>query len=81
MNGVLENRVANNPSTVLMQDLIQARGSERAVEIVFLSMLNREPTSKESSVWESDFKSHPKKVVLSDLIWTLANSNEFIFIK
>ena len=80
MNGVLD-RVVNNPSTVLMKNVASADGAEEAVETVFLSMLNRKPTSGELAIWERDFKSKRNHIVLSDLIWTLANSNEFIFIK
>ena len=79
MNGSLD-RVINNPSTVLMQNVASAE-SEEAIKIVFLSMLNRNPHAHEIALWTRDFRSESKRVVLRDLIWTLANSNEFIFIK
>lgn len=81
MNGVLEYRIAKNPSTVLMQNIASTDDPEEAVEIVFLSMLNRKPNTNELVMWTRDFKSERIEVVLGDLIWTLANSNEFIFIK
>ena len=81
MNGILENRIAKNPSTVLMQNVASAEDPEEAVEIVFLSMLNRRPNANEIALWTRDLKSQRIEVVLGDLIWTLANSNEFIFIK
>ena len=79
MNGSLD-RVVNNPSTVLMQNVASAE-SEQAIKIVFLSMLNRNPNANEIALWARDFESESKRVVLRDLIWTLANSNEFVFIK
>ena len=79
MNGSLD-RVVNNPSTVLMQNVASAE-SEQAIKIVFLSMLNRNPYAHEIALWARDFESESKRVVLRDLIWTLANSNEFVFIK
>ena len=79
MNGSLD-RILNNPSTVLMQNVASAE-SEEAIKIVFLSMLNRNPYAHEIALWTRDFKSESKRVVLRDLIWTLANSNEFVFIK
>lgn len=81
MNGFLETRIANNQATVLMQNLIEAKDARQAIEIVYLSMLNREPTQTELVVWSGDFRKYRKDEVVSDLIWTLANTNEFIFVK
>jgi len=51
-------------------------------------MLNRKPTSSEASSWKKDFaealddrNKSKLKEVYADLIWMLANSNEFVFIK
>lgn len=88
MNGYVEERIARDQSSVLMQAGIQAKGSRDCVETVFLSMLNRKPKSQERNVWIREFDNAFKrneqgkvKEIFSDLIWTLANSNEFIFIK
>jgi hypothetical protein len=81
MNGFLETRIASNNSTVLMRNLVPARTEEQAVNIVYLSMLNRRPNRTEERVWANDFKKYSKEEVISDLIWTLANTNEFIFVK
>ncbi len=81
MNGFLETRIVNNPHTELMSNLEQTRDAEVAVEIVFLTMLNREPNSKERMMWSRDIKKNQPMEIIGDLIWTLANTNEFIFIK
>jgi hypothetical protein len=88
MNGYVEERIARDASSMLMQTALKAKNAKECTESIFLSMLNRKPTSKEAREWEADFKDAVKnndnakiKEVYSDLIWTLANSNEFIFVK
>ena len=88
MNGYVEQRIARDQSSLLMQTGINAKTSKDCVERVFLSMLNRKPKSNELRVWTREFdqayrkKDEAKiKEIFNDLIWTLANSNEFIFVK
>jgi len=89
MNGMIENQIVKDPNTVLMSNLLKLQGShgghgdvnERdAINTIFLTMLNRKPTRSESRQWQSDIKSDFQSAY-GDLIWTLANSNEFIFLK
>jgi hypothetical protein len=88
MNGYVEERIARDSSSMLMQTALKAKTAKECTESIFLSMLNRKPTSQEARDWESDFREASKqndnakiKEIYSDLIWTLANSNEFIFVK
>lgn len=81
MNGFLENRIANNNATVLMRNIREANDAREAVNIVYLSMLNRKPSREEVSMWVGDLRKYSRDEVVSDLIWTLANTNEFIFVK
>ena len=88
MNGYVEEKIARDPSSVLMQTALTAKSAQECTESIFLSMLNREPTPKEAAEWKDDFKQAARqndqakiKEVYTDLIWTLANSNEFIFVK
>ena len=89
MNGMIENQIVKDPNTVLMSNLLKMQGSQRgsreaneidAINTVFLTMLNREATRKEQRQWRTDLKTDFKSGY-GDLIWTLANSNEFIFLK
>lgn len=88
MNGYVEERISRDSSSMLMQTALKAKTAKECTESIFLSMLNRKPTSKEARDWEGDFKKAVAKndaakikETYSDLIWTLANSNEFIFVK
>lgn len=89
MNGMIEKQIVKDPNTVLMSNLLKLQGSQSggrgvteaaAVNTIFLTMLNREPTRSERKQWQSDIRSD-FKAGYGDLIWTLANSNEFIFLK
>ncbi len=88
MNGYVEEKIARDPASVLMQTVLKAKDEKECTDMIFLSMLNRKPTSKEAREWKKDFSNAVKqkdqakvKEVYADLIWTLANSNEFIFVK
>ena len=88
MNGMIEKSICRDRNSLLMQNALQAEDSQECIEMVFLSMLNREPSQKEVNAWHSDFdtaaKSRNKSEMqdtFADLIWTIANSNEFIFQK
>ena len=93
MNGMIEKQIVKDPNTVLMSNLLKSRSGNQtskgggylsdpstAISTLFLTMLNRNPTRLEAKQWKDDFGSD-FKAGYSDLIWTLANSNEFIFIK
>ena len=88
MNGLLEKSICRDQNSMLMLQALQAETSQECIETVFLSMLNRKPTRKEMNDWVSDFDAaaqHRQRSKMldtfSDLIWTIANSNEFIFQK
>jgi hypothetical protein len=88
MNGYVEVKIARDASSVLMQTALHATSGKECTELIFLSMLNRRPSRTESRSWDKDFTAAAKKKdqakikeIYSDLIWTLANSNEFIFVK
>jgi len=87
MNGILEKSVCRDQNSVLMQQAVHAENSQDCIETVFLTMLSRKPTRDEVRAWRPDFDAATKKRqsamtdTFSDLIWTIANSNEFIFQK
>ena len=82
MNGFIETRIANNPNTVLMKNAVQQKSVRAGIDSVFLTMLSRNPTARERKTWENDFrKIKNNREAAADLIWTLVNSSEFIFIR
>lgn len=79
MNGFIENSIAKDKNTVLMSNVLKANRSD-VIDVIYLTMLARRPTGKELRTWAPDFDKDPVPAY-NDLIWTIANSNEFIFVK
>ncbi len=80
MNGFVDQTIGKDPNTVLIRNVLEADDEKGAVEAVFLTMLSRRPAADELKLWRRDFQKDPR-TACTDLIWTLINSNEFIFIK
>ena len=80
MNGFVDNSIGKDPNTVLVGNVLESDGPRDSVETIYLTLLSRQPTSKELAIWMPDFNKAPK-LAFADLIWTLINSNEFIFVR
>ncbi len=88
MNGLVEKNIARDSGSPLLQAVAAAESPRDCVDTIFLAMLNRPPATAELQLWEPDFETALRskdniqiKDVSADLIWVLANSNEFIFLK
>lgn len=56
-------------------------GNAEVVEKIYLSALNRYPTSEEQSAVEEFLKTYPsEKECFEDLLWALINSKDFLFV-
>ena len=80
MNGPIEQGLINNPRTVLMQHVSRATTRADKIDTVFLAVLSRYPTDAERELWLNECEQVGDQA-LPDLIWTLANANEFLFIR
>ncbi|MCH2112527.1 MAG: DUF1549 and DUF1553 domain-containing protein [Planctomycetes bacterium] len=80
LNGFVETTVLGNSYSVLNQETSHLRSAEDLMDYVYLAILSREPTRKEKNLWKSDFKDSFEQAK-QDLIWTLINSREFLFIQ
>lgn len=80
MNGYVEQRLANNNETVLMRDVFLAEPANQKINTIFMTILNRKPTRQEKQIWTRDFRDYGHDAI-GDLIWTLVNTNEFMFVK
>ena len=80
MNGFVDDTIGNDPNSVMTRNVLMADDEEEAIEAVFMTMLCRKPTKSELRVWTNDFK-RDSRSSYTDLVWTLINSNEFIFVR
>ncbi len=80
MNSFIETRLLRNRTAVLARELAAARGASAKVKTAFLTVLNRTPTGAERSMWTRDIAKGGEKAI-QDLVWTLVNAHEFLFIQ
>ena len=80
MNGQIEKRIISNPRTVLMRNATQAGSLGEKIDTIFLSILSRKPTRSEKKTW-LEIAREEGAPAANDLIWTLANTGEFMFVK
>ena len=79
-NGFVEKRVLGYRGAVLMDRLEAAPTTRDEVEEAYLAMLGRVPRPEELRMWEEDLDASGSEA-REDLVWTLANSLEFLFLR
>jgi len=79
MNGFVEDRVLA-PSSAVMSDVNAARGVRGKVEAAYMTVLNRKPSQSEINLWRDDLTRDVARGS-RDLVWTLVNTHEFLFVK
>ncbi len=80
LNAFIEQRLLTNRNALLTKHLGDAKTPSAAVRTAFWSVLNRAPTGEELSTWKRDI-SKAKNRAVQDLVWTLVNTHEFLFIQ
>ena len=82
LNGSLTNQIMTG-KTIAVSSSAQAEGDhDEGIDTVYLSILNRRPKSPERDAVEKLVRGGKTATAdYSDLIWTLLNSHEFMFIQ
>lgn len=80
MNGQIEKRIIGNSRTVLMRDMTLAKTTGAKIDVAFLTMLSRYPNRHEKKMWLEIARAEGRDAA-HDLIWALANTNEFMFVQ
>jgi hypothetical protein len=80
LNSFLEQKLLTQRNSALMKRLSTARGTKEKLDSAFVSVLGRKPTASERRMWERDLKRDGAKGE-QDLVWTLVNTHEFLFIQ
>ena len=82
LNGFVEKFVLKNKRAVLNEVVFEiAQTPPQKIEQAYLSILNRKPTSEERRMWLSDVQKGAGDEIYRDLIWTLVNTHEFMFVQ
>ncbi len=75
LNGVVDRNVLNADSE-LMRTLASITDRERQLRVAFLAVLTREPSTKERELFLAQ-----DAPPIQDVVWTLINSREFLFVR
>ena len=75
LNGFVDQHLLD-PRSVLMKSRQRCGRSRAAVRFAYLGILTREPSALELGIFLS-----AKPVLIGDLVWTLVNSREFLFLR
>jgi endogenous inhibitor of DNA gyrase (YacG/DUF329 family) len=81
LNGYVEGKLLNNPKTVLIQNIAGETKESEQIDAAFLSILNRFPTASEEREAKRAIKEFGEEEALPDLVWTLMNAHEFLFLQ
>lgn len=66
--------------SVIYNEVAACKTADEAVEVIFLSILNRPPTSKDQSLAIKEIKEN-KTAGIGNVIWALLNTREFLFVQ
>ncbi|MBU62193.1 MAG: hypothetical protein CMI26_06790 [Opitutae bacterium] len=80
LNGYVEKKILKNKKSEILLNLGKSENMEDKINTIFYTIFNRKPDARE----ERDSKDFVKKFgddAYPDLIWTLVNSHEFIFVQ
>ncbi|HYF01668.1 MAG TPA: DUF1553 domain-containing protein, partial [Planctomycetota bacterium] len=80
LNGFVDKTLLPARTSAVRQAAAAASTPEEKVRSVFRSLLSRDPAAKEKETWTADVRSRGDAAV-GDLIWTLVNTREFMFIR
>ena len=78
LNGKVEDQFILNTNSYIHKLLSSVKDSDEKIQIAFLAILNREPKYSEVNLFKELFKKD-SKTAEKDLVWSLINTNEFIF--
>ena len=70
----------HNANSVLGSRLVSAASPEEKIDLVYRAMLSRKPANHEVARILTDYETYGEEVI-EDLVWTLLNSPEFLFIQ
>ncbi len=80
LNGFVDKTLLPNAKAAVRQAVAAATSPADKVRALFRGILSRDPSTAERSLWTSDLEKRGDAAV-KDLMWTLVNTHEFMFIR
>ena len=79
LNGPVHNYMWG-ANSLLRANVLSANNPEQQLEAVYLSVLTRLPTQEESG-WLLPILNRNRELALKDIVWTLVNTKQFVFVQ
>ena len=79
INGFIETRVINNKNSEIVKLIKKQKTLDDKIKVGFKSILNRKPSISELKLFKDALIN--KEDIYKEIIWSLVNSHEYIFIK
>ena len=79
INGFAETRIINNKNSEVVKLIKKQKTLDDKIKVGFKSILNRKPSISELKLFKDALIN--KEDIYKEIIWTLVNSHEYIFIK
>ena len=79
LNGFVETRLLKNKNFEVIKAIESEKSLSDKITVGYKYILNREPSAKEIKIFTDNIKD--TKYAYKEIIWTLINTHEFIFIK
>jgi hypothetical protein len=67
--------------SVIYESLLRAKSPREAIDIMFLSILNRPPTSRDRDVAMHEVSRGDRAMGYGNVVWALINTREFLFVQ
>lgn len=67
--------------SVIYDNLMRSTGPRDALKVMFISILNRPPTSRDRDVALKEFSRGDRAMGYGNLVWALINTREFLFVQ
>jgi hypothetical protein len=80
INGHVEDHIIGKSNAGIYKDMDKAASPEEKVDVAFLSILTRKPTADETAMFLKNVKENGGSAY-DDLVWTLYNTSEFMFVQ
>lgn len=79
LNGPALGAVMNRYS-VLSRSL-EGKSMTEKLDIIYLTLLSRAPTKRERQIFEQSWEANPESRYAKDIVWTMLNTRQFLFIQ
>ena len=81
INGYAEKYLVSNKKSYTLNEIAKGSSMEEKINLAFLAILQRKPNTEELTDFKDMIKQLDVEDYYKDVVWTLLNSHEFMFVQ